>query len=137
MGVSRRAPGQRLRRSRRNQELEQLAESDPDKYAEMVELRRLSPQQFRKELARLIKRGALVKGRTYRLHPDDIAALDTDDLQGLMRSIQERADAGELDFRRLTGLAQEEKLSRARPDLMALLSKLAKEAVEAEGRAPV
>ena len=137
MGIARRAPGQRLRRSRREQELEQLADTDPEKYAQLLELRRYNPQEFRKQLTRMIKKGMIAKGRAFRLNPDDVALLDSDDLPALMDLFRARAAAKELDFRRLLGLAQEEKIGRARPDLMALLNALAKQAIEAEGRAPL
>jgi hypothetical protein len=137
MGISRRAPGQRLRRTRREQELNSLEESNPEKYAELIELRRVSPQAYRKELQRLIKKGAIVKGRAFRLNPDDVEALNSDDLPALIEDFTARAESGELDFRRLFGLAQEEKIGRARPDLMALFTKLARAAEEREGRKPI
>jgi len=122
MPVKRRAPGQRLRRSRRRMELEQIERSDPEKYAELVELRRLSPQQFRKELARLIKKGAIVKGRTYRLHADHLALLDGEDFGGFKDAVEALIDTGEADFRVVGGLHQEERQTRARPDWVTYLN---------------
>ncbi len=122
MPVKRRAPGQRLRRSRRRMELEQIERTDPEKYAELVELRRLSPQQFRKELARLIKKGKIVKGRTFRLHADHLALLEGEDFAAFKDAVEAIIDTGEADFRVVGGLHQEERQTRARPDWVAYLN---------------
>jgi len=134
MPIRRRSPGQRLRRTRRRLEMEQLERTDPDKHAEMVELRRLSPQAFRKELARLIKKGVIVKGRTYRLHDDDLDLLGGYDLRKIKETIEERIASEMYDFRRIGGLMQAEKGGRARPDLLDFLKERFEELMEAEGR---
>ncbi len=134
MPVKRRAPGQRLRRSRRRMELEQLERTDPDKYAELVELRRLAPQQFRKELARLIKRGTIVKGRAYRLHPDHLTLLQDSDFPAFRKAIEALIESGEADFRVVAGLHQEERQTRARPDWMTYLGDRHDGMLEAENR---
>ena len=134
MPVKRRAPGQRLRRTRRVFEMEQLERTDPDKHAELVELRRLSPQLFRKELARLIKRGAIVKGRTYVLEESDRALLQSDDLDAIQRAVEAAIEEGTYGFRQLAGLKQEERMNGARPDLMDYLERRYNELLDAEGR---
>ena len=134
MPIRRRSPGQRLRRTRRRLEMEQLERVDPEKYAEMVELRRLSPQLFRKELARLIKKGTIVKGRTYRLHDDHLAVLDSYDIKGIMATVEERIEAGTFDFRSVGALLQAEKGHRARPDLLTFLDQRMNELLDAAGR---
>ncbi len=134
MPVKRRAPGQRLRRSRRQAELEQLERRDPDKYAELIELRRLSPQQFRKQLTLLIKKGSIVQGRTYPVNPEHLELLDGADLESFQANIDRLIADGEVDFRVMAGLNQEERQSRARPDWMQFLKKRYDELMEAEGR---
>lgn len=134
MALRRRSPGQRLRRSRRAMEMEQLERSDPAKHAEMLELRRLSPQAFRKELARLIRKGAIVKGRTFRLHDDDVDLLRGYDLGAIRDAIDAGIESGMYDFRRIAGMMQEEKQHRARPDLLAFLKERYETLLDAEGR---
>jgi len=116
--LKRRAPGQRLRRTRRRLELEQVRRVDPDKYEELVELRRVNPQGYRKELARLIKKGTIVKGRTFVVHDDHLAVLDSYDISKIKRDVEALIEAGELDFRGVGGLHQAERGHRARPDLV-------------------
>lgn len=134
MSLKRRAPGQRLRRSRRVFEMEQLELRDPEKYAEMVELRRLSPQMFRKELVRLIKKGAIVKGRSYAIAGGDADFLDGDDIDAIMREADARVESGDADFRFMAGLEQQERMGRARPDLIAFFNRRYTELLDADGR---
>jgi hypothetical protein len=114
--------------------MEQLERTDPAKHAELVELRRVSPQAFRKELARLIKKGVIVKGRTYRLRDEDVDLLGSYDIRAILKAVDEQIEQGEYDFRRVGGLIQEEKMGRARPDLMAALKERFDALLDAEGR---
>ena len=134
MPVKRRAPGQRLRRSRRRMELEQVQRLDPEKYEELVELRRVSPQLFRKELARMIKKGVIVKGRTFVLHEDDLQVLELPDLPSIRACIESRIEEGRYDFRRVGGLVQQERQTRARPDLMTYLQDTYQRLMDEAGR---
>jgi len=134
MPIRRRSPGQRLRRTRRRLEMEQLERVDPDKHAELVELRRVSPQAYRKELARLIKKGTIVKGRTYVVHDDHLSILDSYDLRKIKEQVEERIEAGTFDFRAVGALLQAERGHRARPDLMSYFQQRMDELLEAEGR---
>lgn len=120
MPVKRRSPGQRRRRTRREDELRQVAELYPDRVPELEELRKYNPQAFRKELLKLIRKGRILRGRGFEV-PDSVLALLDLDLSDLRREVEAGLASEDLDFRALAGLLQEEKTRRARPDVLGWL----------------
>jgi hypothetical protein len=133
MTVKRRSPGQRLRRSRREDELSQIEARDPARAEALRELRRVSPQAFRKELLKAIRKGEIVRGRAYAMNPDELVLLDQG-LPGLQDAVEERLGDGRFTFRQVAGLLEEERASRARPRVMDWLKATLDEVLDAEGR---
>ncbi|MBX2803324.1 MAG: hypothetical protein KTR31_36930 [Myxococcales bacterium] len=118
MPPKRRVPGQRRARSRREEQLRQLAAVDPRGYARLVELRQLNPAAFRKELARLVRGQVIPEGRGFEAHPELLALLERPQ-RVVIGALQQQLDADEIDFRDLSALVEEE---RARLDRGELLS---------------
>lgn len=114
--IKRRAPGQRLRRQRRNQEIEQLRESDPVAYDELVYLRSTAPQAFKKRLSKLIKNGTIKKGRGLQLHPDELALLE-----GETAAVVEAIAEASLREKAIAGLLVEEDIWQKRPEVLRAL----------------
>ena len=133
MAVKRRTPGQRRRRSRREDELRQVSELYPERVDDLLELRRYNPQAYRKELVRLVKLGRIMRGRGV-LAADEILALLDSDLPALQRAVEAGLEAGDHDFRTLMALRQEEKGARARPDFLGWLQTRLQALLDAENR---
>lgn len=116
----RRAPGQRRRRTRREDELARIEAEDPAKHAELLELRRYNPQAYRKELRKLVRKGVIGRGRGYEVDPETLALLASES-GPLLRSLQALADADALGFRAVGGLIEEEAGGAARPEVLGWL----------------
>jgi hypothetical protein len=135
--IERRAPGQRRRRSRREDELAQVEALDPDRAAELVELRRYNPQAFRKELLRMIRAGTIQRGRGFQVHGDQLALLGPDDAAAVVDSLARAMDSGELGFRELAGLREAERGGRGREEVLRWLEQRYEEQLERDNRSPV
>ena len=82
----------------------------------------------------MIKKGVIVKGRTFVLHEDDLQVLELPDLPSIRACIESRIEEGRYDFRRVGGLVQQERQTRARPDLMAYLQATYQRLMDEAGR---
>lgn len=131
--IPRRSPGQRRRRTRRQDELDQLEAIDPAKHAELLELRRYNPQSFRKELQKLIKRGVISKGRAFEVPDEALSALSLKE-EELFRQLDAGIEGGDYSFRTLGGLLQAERTGLGRKEVIAWLEQRYAELLAAEGR---
>jgi hypothetical protein len=132
--IPRRSPGQRRRRTRREEELEQLLDKDPARHAELLELRRYNPQSFRKELMKLIRKGVISRGRSFDMPGDvlDTLSLEEADLQ---KQLDAGLEEGDYSFRTLAGLLEAERAGQRRPGVLRWLEQRYAELLAKEGRA--
>ena len=131
--IGRRAPGQRRRRSRREDELAQVEAADPAKHAELLELRRHNPQAYRKELRRLVQRGVVRRGRGFEVDADSLALLGGS-VKKVTAALQEEIDAGRVGFRTVAGLLEAERAGGARSTVVEWLERRYAELLAAENR---
>lgn len=135
MTVKRRSPGQRRRRSRRDEELAQVASVDPAKHAELLELRRYNPQAYRKELARLIRAGTIERGRGFEVPSELLASIDPSaDAKAVVTALDAAAEAGDLGFRTTAGLLQAERAGADRASVVSFLERRYDALLETENR---
>jgi hypothetical protein len=132
--IPRRSPGQRRRRTRREEELEQLLAKDPAKHAELLELRRYNPQSFRKELTKLIRKGVISRGRAFELPSDVLDALTLEE-KDLQESVEAGITQGDYSFRTLAGLLEAERAGKRREGVLGWLERRYAELLAQEGRA--
>lgn len=108
------------RRSRRDDELSDVAAVDPVLHERLLELRRTHPAGFRRELARLVRRGVIPGGRERAASPD-VLALVAFPVGRALAEIRHALQRGVLDRHELQALIEEERRGRAREPVMGLL----------------
>lgn len=116
------------RRTRRDDELSEVAAVDPVLHQELVELRRRSPVAFRKALARLVRQGVISSGRRTQVSPD-LLALVRLPLGRVLAELSASERRGELNPSAIRGLLEEERRTRAREPLVAWLQQRLEEAL--------
>lgn len=134
--ISRRAPGQRRRRTRREEELAQVEASDPAKHAELLELRKVNPQAYRKELGRLVNRGVIARGRGFEVPEEALSLLAAGSAKKVVAAIRSALEGG-LGFRAVAGLLEAERAGAARASVVACLEQAWTDVLAAENRSPV
>lgn len=132
--IPRRSPGQRRRRTRRGEELDQIESIDPAKHAELLELRRYNPQAFRKELMRLTRKGVIRKGRAFEV-PEDLLSTLSLPVPEILEAIEAGLERGDYSFRAIGGLLEAERSGAGREALVEALGKLLEGLLSSESRA--
>ncbi|MEZ4238661.1 MAG: hypothetical protein R3F59_21415 [Myxococcota bacterium] len=119
--IERRTPGQRRRRSRREDELAQVEALDPEQAEALRALRGSNPQAYRKALRKLIRAGTIHRGRGFDMAQDVLALLEPDKARAAIDGLAKALEAGSLGFRELAGLREAERMGAARGDVLGWL----------------
>ena len=123
-------PGSLRHRSRREDELFDVAAIDPALHQKLVELRRTHPAAYRKELARLVRRSVIPAGRAGVVSAEFLQWL----AHPVARVLERLRRAGDLDFRTVAALLEEERRRRKRAEVVAWLEAAYARALAAENR---